>query len=63
MIRLTVALTIFSLMAVGCNTAPKGPNPLFQPPSGNPFADKYFEPPDGQMQYDPPVKPAKPSSR
>lgn len=41
-------------VAVGCESAPKKPNPLFTPPTGNPFADPIFAAPtSGVLPGDP----------
>ena len=54
-----VVSIIIITLAIGCSsTEPKKRNPLFDPPSGNPFSDSYYDPPSGQMEYDEPVKPS-----
>jgi hypothetical protein len=57
--RLFFAAIIGCALSLGCtSTEPKKRNPLFDPPSGNPFGDSYYSPPNGPMEYDEPVKPS-----
>jgi hypothetical protein len=61
-----VCLLGLILAAVGCETTRGKPNPLFQPPTGDPFRDPLFAtPPDTpEMKGGPgqPVTPAPPPS-